>query len=199
MADKKISPRDAAVAILNRAAELYKSSTLSKSEDLKKGDWKKIHDKLEREGYSKESADKIDGSIKAKLNKSDEMGNNPDAQADAQLGEKVEQDVAQHEAKNADPTHEAPMKGHIKLAKFVGAMEAKRGSRPGAVKEMDKGETGHEKGVATSVSTMLPGTSTAGIKATGTLSGSGKNLGDAKKDSIGRMMEQSQIKPKLPG
>lgn len=124
MSDRKINPREAAMAVLKKAEELYKSSTLAK------GDWNKIHSKLKREGYSEESADKIDGSIKAKMNKSDEAGNNPDAQADAQLGEKVEQDVQEHEASNEDPAHaEKPMKGHIKLAKFMGRMEHKKGEK----------------------------------------------------------------------
>lgn len=123
MSDKKFTPKEAAVAVLKKAEELYKASNLAK------GDWAKIHSKLKREGYSEESADKIDGAIKAKLGKSDEAGNNPDEKADAALGEKVEQDVQEHEDKNADPAHEAPMKGHIKLAKFMGAMEQKRGTR----------------------------------------------------------------------
>lgn len=59
-----------------------------------------------------------------KFKKSDEMGNNPDAAADAQLGEKVEQDVQQHEQGNQDPAH--TMKGHIKLAKFMGRMDHKK-------------------------------------------------------------------------
>ena len=121
MSDKKVSPREAAVMVLKKAEELYKASSLAK------GDWAKIHSKLKRDGYSEESADKIDGAIKAKMNKSDEQGSNPDAAADAQLGEKVEQDVQEHEQGNADPAHAEPeMKGHIKLAKFMGRMEAKR-------------------------------------------------------------------------
>jgi hypothetical protein len=124
MSDKKYSAQEAAIMVLKKAEELYKLSSLAKSEDLKKGDWAKIHSKLKREGYSEESADKIDGAIKAKMNKSDDMGNNPDAQADAQLGEKVEQDVQQHEKNNEDPGH--TMKGHIKLAKFMGRMEHKK-------------------------------------------------------------------------
>lgn len=120
MSDRKISPREAAIAVLAKAEELYKSSTLAK------GDWAKIHSKLKREGYSEESADKIDGAIKAKMGKSEE---NPDEKADAELGEKVEQEVQQHEEQNNDPAHEVPMKGHIKLAKFVGRMEHKRGKK----------------------------------------------------------------------
>jgi hypothetical protein len=125
MSDKKYSPTEAAIAVLKKAKELYEASTLAKSEDLKKGDWAKIHSKLKREGYSEESADKIDGAIKAKMGKSED-GVNPDAKADAKLGEKVEQDVQQHETNNADPAHATPMKGHIKLAKFVGRMDHKK-------------------------------------------------------------------------
>lgn len=73
------------------------SNDLKKAESLEKGDWKKIHDKLKREGYSEESANKIDGSIKAKLGK----GENPDEKEDAELGEKVEHDVEEHMQENA--------------------------------------------------------------------------------------------------
>ena len=73
------------------------------------------------------------------LAKSEPNGANPDAAADAQLGEKVEQDVQQHEASNADPAHaEAPMKGHIKLAKFQGRMEHKKEQK---AKSMAKDES----------------------------------------------------------
>jgi hypothetical protein len=81
-----------------------------KSEKLEKGDWKKIHDKLKREGYSEESANKIDGSIKAKLGKAE----NPDEKADAELGEKVENDVEEHFKENAEAEQE---EGHGLMAK----------------------------------------------------------------------------------
>jgi len=97
MADKKYSAKEAAVAVLKKASEMFKDSSL------------------------------------AKLSKSDEMGNNPDAKADAQLGEKVEQDVQEHEAQNEDPAHHE--KGSYKLAKFMGKMEMKKGSK---ANEMDK-------------------------------------------------------------
>ena len=180
MSDKKFTPKEAALMVLAKAQELYGASTLAK------GDWNKIHNKLESEGYSKESADKIDGSIKAKMNKSDasqviganapkginrptsklgesHMGRsvrqgdsegakkvafgtikeqrnipkpdlgkseeekeekNPDEKADEALGEKVEQDVQEHEASNKDPEHHE--KGSYKLAKFMGKMEMKK-------------------------------------------------------------------------
>jgi len=192
MADKRYSAKEAAAAVLKKAEELYKASTLAK------GDWAKIHSKLKREGYSEESADKIDGAIKAKmgkserssesqiigpnspkgvnrpgaapgeshmghsvrqgdmsgakkvaygtikeqrnmpkpeLGKSDEDGANPDAQADAQLGEKVEQDVQEHEAHNEDPEHHE--KGSYKLAKFMGRRDHKKAEK---AKAMEKGD-----------------------------------------------------------
>ena len=194
MSDKKFSPKEAALMVLAKAQELAKASTLAK------GDWAKIHSKLKREGYSEESADKIDGAIKAKMGKSEESQANPDAQADAQLGEKVEQDVHAHESQNSDPAHhaEAPMKGHIKLAKFMGRMEHKKGER---AKAMDKGETGHEKGVAPQAPAAPAGMSEAGQKiGVGAALPTAKPAmeASAKKASIGRMMEQSAIKPKLP-
>jgi len=201
---KKFTPKEAALAVLKKAEELYKASTLAK------GDWKKIHDKLEREGYSKESADKIDGSIKAKMGKAEDPLNsiagdrvkrgvgykangnelnhkiamegakdshkerlegiknaprpklgksdpmqkmgisekNPDEKQDAALGEKVEHDVEQHEKENAGAEKEEgspmemgmsekPMKGHIKLAKFMGRMEHKKSEK---AKILDKGD-----------------------------------------------------------
>ena len=207
MSDKKYSPHEAALMVLAKAQELYKSSNLAK------GEWNKIHSKLEREGYSKESADKIDGAIKAKVEgkklKKDEgmvsdmpMGmseKNPDEKADAKLGEKVEREVEAHEEGNEDPKHE--MKGHIKLAKFMGAMEAKRGKRPG-MKEMDKAETGHEKGIHTAVDPYphnrikkLAGMSEAGTLATGLFDQ--KPAKEAHKKVLGEMKEMP--KPKLPG
>src|SRR5277367_4925853 len=116
--DKKFTPKEAAIAVLKKAEELYKSSTLAK------GDWAKIHSKLKREGYSEESADKIDGAIKAKMGKNENCGD---------MG------MAMSEEAPKEAPKEAPMKGHIKLAKFMGRMEHKRGKSA----EMDKGETGH--------------------------------------------------------
>lgn len=136
MADKRYSAKEAAAAVLKKAEELYKASTLAK------GDWAKIHSKLKREGYSEESADKIDGAIKAKMGKAEEptlkMGmseQNPDSDADAQLGEKVEQDVQEHEAHNEDPEHHE--KGSYKLAKFMGRRDHKKAEK---AKAMEKGD-----------------------------------------------------------
>lgn len=133
--EKLFSAKEAAQAVLAKASELAK------------GEWKKIHDKLEREGYSKESADKIDGAIKAKVEKSEDgMKAAPSTDKNAP-GEKA-QDTP--EGVKASPNPAAPndkvngnpapgafpqneekyaaegLKGHLKLAKFVGRMEEKR-------------------------------------------------------------------------
>lgn len=66
MADeKKYSAREAAIAVLAKAEEMLKSSK------HKHIGWDKLHSKLEHEGYSKESSDKIAGSIKAKVQKAE--------------------------------------------------------------------------------------------------------------------------------
>lgn len=106
MGQKTISAREAAIAVLNRAREMYRLSPLSKAE--------------KPFPTAKDNAA------------------NPDAKADAALGEKVEQDVQQHEQNNADPKHSEPMmKGHIKLAKFVGRMEHKKGEKAKSMQKMD--------------------------------------------------------------
>jgi hypothetical protein len=286
MADKIFTPKEAAIAVLKKAEELYKSSTLAK------GDWAKIHSKLKREGYSEESADKIDGAIKAKLGKGEhqphpglkslvpaygaavqaesekhlkspqgdaerkvanaerlklgkgelkkdgmmpapspttapmptidnKIGNpfgksyevqeskeNPDAKEDAELGEKVEQDVEEHKEENPEAEaqeQEAPMKGHIKLAKFIGRMEHKKGQKS---KELDKGETGHEKGINTSTdpsqkSRLMMGTSKAGS----TLPAHANDPVEAAKDVAESKSKHKEVlnqihqmsKPTLPG
>jgi len=57
---------------------------------------------------------------------------NPDEKEDAKLGEKVEEDVNQHQEENKEAEQkEAHVKGHYKLAKFIGYMEGKR-SKMGA-------------------------------------------------------------------
>ncbi len=188
--DKKFTPKEAALMVLAKAQDLYKSSTLAK------GDWAKIHSKLKREGYSEESADKIDGAIKAKMGKSEETSN-PDEKADAALGEKVEQEVEQHEEQNEAPEHK--MKGHIKLAKFMGRMEHKRSQ------SLDKGETGHEKGINTSASatggqSKMGNHIVAARDAKHDYGGGKVHTLDAKnvaKDKLGEMKQMP--KPKLPG
>lgn len=230
MADKKYTPQEAAVAVLKKAEELYRASSLAK------GDWKKIHDKLEREGYSKESADKIDGSIKAKLGKGElkkdgqtlgarigfpgapatapspaptpspsatPMGKSDEMQKMG-ISEKPVEKMGMSEDAPMEKMgmSEAPMKGHIKLAKFMGRMEHKRGQKS---KEMDKGETGYEKGINTSGS-ATGGQSRMGNHVVAARDakhdyGGGKvHSLDAKNVAKDKLSEMKQMpKPKLPG
>jgi len=193
---KQFTPAEVAVMVLKKAEELYKASPLAK------GDWNKIHNKLEKEGYSKEEADKIDGSIKAKVEgkkevKKDEMGDAP----------------------AMEMSEEAPMKGHIKLAKFCGRMEHKRGQ-----KEMDKsaedpskmsGKTGMVRGTTES-NLNQTGVNQLGNKgSSGGISEAGSKIRDAAhsspKQAAGAIAGAKDIhketlnqihqmtKPKLPG
>lgn len=62
--EKKYTAQEAAQAVLKKAEEMLKAHHQHVG-------WGKLHGKLEREGYSKESADKIAGSIKAKVEKTE--------------------------------------------------------------------------------------------------------------------------------
>jgi hypothetical protein len=100
MSNKTYTPKEAAMAVLKKAQEIA----------LNKGEWGKIHGKLEREGYSKKQADKIDGAIKAKVE-------SKEIKKDEDMGGEDSGDMMMSEK---------PMKGHIKLAKFMGRMEHKK-------------------------------------------------------------------------
>lgn len=160
MADeKKYSAKEAAIEVLKKAKEV-----LQKHEEMQKAHkhigWDKLHSKLEHEGYSKESADKIAGSIKAKVHpahKSEEMNKaqpageihpkEPQAGESEHPGARIESQVAPeaNPKEQAEGNNEMPgttptkvgndqkalpgfdeMKGHLKLAKFIGHMESKR-------------------------------------------------------------------------
>lgn len=143
MAEKTYSPKEAALAVLKKAQELYGNTTLAKAEHKAKKPLKKDGMGATPPPMPAGQGATLGGIINypgadktAPLGKSDEQGQNPDAAADAKLGEQVEQDVHEHEEKNADPAHaEMPMKGHIKLAKFMGRMEHKKSMK---AKEMAK-------------------------------------------------------------
>lgn len=143
--EKLFTAKEAAKAVLAKAAELAK------------GEWEKIHEKLEREGYSKESADKIDGAIKAKVEakkmhkdegamkaapSTDKNAPSEKNQSEAE-GVKASSNPAAPKAnENGNPAPGAlpqnqekfgsELKGHLKLAKFVGRMEEKRKNKAAA-------------------------------------------------------------------
>jgi hypothetical protein len=92
MADeKKYTAKEAAQAVLKKAEEMLKAHK-SKHEHI---GWNKLHGKLEHEGYSKESADKIAGSIKAKVEKTEK---NTVDQERADGGNKSPDKKAAHDA-----------------------------------------------------------------------------------------------------
>lgn len=165
MADeKKISAREAGIAVLKKVEELLKSHHHV--------GWGKLHGKLEREGYSKESADKIAGAIKAKVHPAHkheadgdsgkilkkDAGSAPPPPPPAgggtinsQIGfpfgkdevnppDGVRKQVAPEHNPHvqAENNNAETMPGSLKLAKFLGHMEAKRKLKAGA--PMDKGE-----------------------------------------------------------
>jgi hypothetical protein len=173
--EKKYNEREAAVAVLKKAEEMLKSSTLAKKHQHI--GWDKLHSKIEGEGYSKESADKIAGAIKAKVHpahKSEEMSkaqvpwSKPEKDADqhaegkgpkGEIHPKEKEEAPSDEVRDQkDPQHNPKeeaegnnelagttptqvgedgknvpgydeMKGHLKLAKFIGWKEHKRSAK----------------------------------------------------------------------
>lgn len=193
MAEKLFTARQAAEAVLKKTHEL-----LQKHEHI---GWGKLHGKLKREGYSEESADKIAGSVKAKIEKAGTTTMNPAMpmppmmnselkKYESQNQKKENAKPSEHNAKDADqhaegkgpkgeihpkekeqappdkvegqaapeknPKEQAEgnnelagttptqvgedgknkpgldeMKGHLKLAKFIGHMESKRKAKQG--------------------------------------------------------------------
>ena len=139
MADKVYTPQQAAMMVLAKAQELFKLSPLAK------GEWDKIEHKLEGEGYSKESADKIDGSIKAKLDKAEGEGqpdhsNPPKKNSEMKPASSHPDSVnatpppgnnphEQAEGNNADWGTSPQVKGYIKLAHFIGRHSAKKSAK----------------------------------------------------------------------
>jgi hypothetical protein len=142
MSDKKFTPKEAALAVLAKAQELYGASTLAKAEKpmaKKYEGFKAVEESAAKSGASDPAAVAAAVGMKKygkknfeqhahegkKFKKSDDQEKNPDEKADAALGEKVEQEVQEHEASNQDPAHHE--KGSYKLAKFMGKMEMKKG------------------------------------------------------------------------
>jgi len=141
MAESKkfYSAKEAALAVLAKTEELLKSSK------HKHIGWDKLHSKLEGEGYSKESADKIDGSIKAKLDKAEGEGqpdhsNPPKKNSEMKPASSHPDSVnatpppgnnphEQAEGNNADWGTSPQVKGYIKLAHFIGRHSAKKSAK----------------------------------------------------------------------
>lgn len=193
MSEKRYTPKEAALAVLKRASELYKAHTLAKAEDPLNPI---AGERIKRAAGYKERGDEVGNKIA--------MDGAKDSHKERLEG------IKSQPKPNLDKAEEAPMKGHIKLAKFMGAMEAKRGSRPGKAPELDKAETGHEKGIHTKSPDFAQGSKAGNKLAVWPKSDASKSPlmgqlvneahGEAKdehKRVLGEM--KSQPKPKLPG
>jgi hypothetical protein len=149
---KTYTPTEAAILVLKKAKELYKASSLSKAESKHDRCVKDV----ERNSPGVTNAHAVcvaEGVKPAKWNKSEiEKAEDPlTSVAGARIkraagykeqGDTMGQKIAMEGAKdshkdrlrgikeapkpNLGKSQEMPMKGHIKLAKFVGRMEAKR-------------------------------------------------------------------------
>lgn len=146
------------------------AEAMMKNEALDKNWDSMVHHLESKEGggHSKKSAEKIAGYInnkyvhhyrKSEMDKSEEGTDqkvesaNPDKvprdgneeQKSQSLGEKLEavvdQHLAEHGHKEVEEEHEENMKGHLKLAKFMGRMEQKReGKKSEGTGELEKKE-----------------------------------------------------------
>ena len=221
---KKYTPKEAAIAILKKAEELYGASTLAKAET---GQEKGVHTQNKtfapNSGVSQAGGPQYRKQSYSADSKEAKMAN--DASKDKHkevLGEMK----AMPKPNIPEPMGkaEAPMKGHMKLARFVGRMDAKKEQK---AKEIDKSQdvstepSGYQRSVGVSqVSGVHTGGS--GSKAGG-LARSGKshidhaksgNASNSKvsaavgKDSLNQSKDdhkqvlgqmKAMPKPKLPG
>lgn len=118
--EKKYTAREAAVAVLKKAEEVLKKSALTKAEP--KGE---IHPEEPQAGESEHPGKRIESQVAPDKNPKEQAeGNN-------ELAGTTPTQVGQ-DGKNLPGFDE--MRGHIKLAKFIGHMQAKRKkSAPGAM------------------------------------------------------------------
>lgn len=117
--DKKYSAKEAAIAVLQKAEELLKKSeALKKSAGMKKAEPAgEIHPKEPQAGESEKPGNRIESQAAPEKNPKEQAeGNN-------ELAGTTPNQVGQ-DGKNMPGLDE--MRGHIKLAKFIGHMHAKR-------------------------------------------------------------------------
>jgi hypothetical protein len=175
--DKKISAKEAGIAVLKKFVELsVKASVMAKSVDLKK--------------------DEVPETIPGGTTINTAIG--------SPFGKGEEQ---------------KEIKGHHKLAKFIGYIHGKRSAKQGSaaivdagndnpakpikadLKELDKSATGHEKGINTQSdpsqkSKVMLGTSQNGSQMP---SKNPADIAEAKEGHKQVLGEMKNIKPKLPG
>lgn len=175
MSDKKYTHKEAAMAVLAKVAEIAK-----KHETV-----------LEKSNGQQINANSVAGA----------QGESSPPMNPMKMNEESNAPLTPQGQTVGDAQAPKGTKGHIKLAKFIGRMEHKRG---GKSNELDKGETGYERGVHTKGNSSAgnPGTSHAGdkIAETSYLSprGSKAAVGEAKEQHKQVLGDMKQIKPKLP-
>lgn len=114
MSDKNYSPREAAMAVLKRAHEMLSQSTLAKAEIPQK-DADKDDKNIKVQSQDAKGADRVQDQPAPSKNPDEQKeNNNPPPGAEPQ---------------NEGEDYGEGWKGHIKLAKFIGHVGAKRKSR----------------------------------------------------------------------
>jgi hypothetical protein len=123
--EKKYSAKDAAIAVLKKAGEvLAKSEAMKLAKAEPKGE---IHPKEPQAGESEQPGERVKPQAAPEDNPKEQAeGNN-------ELAGTTPNQVGQ-DGKNL-PGHAelTTLKGHFKLAKFIGRMHAKRKTAPGAM------------------------------------------------------------------
>lgn len=197
MADeKKFTAQEAALAVLKKTSELLAKSDLAKAETG--------HEK----GINRQSVSNTASGVSAaggRLRTANKYGSDMQSSRDHALQDTKDMhretlgQMKDMRKPNLDKSEEgaAPMKGHIKLAKFMGRMEHKRGQKQGATE-------GHEKGVHTH-NHEGPGNSPAGSFASSAVKGNTSipkdTLNSYAKEEHTKVLGEmkSMPKPKLPG
>lgn len=135
--EKQYTPKQAAFAVLEKVGELLKKSELLKAEALEKAEpsWKKPEQNADQHVEGKEPKGEIhpketEQAPSAHVETQQDPQHNPKEQAEGnnELAGTTPTQVGQ-DGKNKPGYDE--MKGHLKLAKFIGRMEHKRLSKMG--------------------------------------------------------------------
>jgi len=103
--EKQFTPKQAALAVLEKVGEVLAKSELTKHEHV---GWGKLHGKLEREGYSKDSADKIAGAIKAKVHPGMKKAAVEDAQIESKEESKIFEKAEGYKPENSKKENAKP-------------------------------------------------------------------------------------------
>lgn len=226
MSDKNISPRQAALAILAKAAEIVKKHKLAKATGHERGvhttpAWQPEKGKSYAGTAARASATSSSpGEAKFQNEEAKESHKQVIGDLKAQPKPNLEKDdEASNDMEMSEDAQASHTKGHIKLAKFVGRMDQKRGKPTLEIDKTDENpaqmsgtsgqlaskETGHEKGinvkgnrgVSHGISEQGGAVRDAPHQTSNQASASMANAKDQHKQTLGDMKQMP--KPKLPG